>query len=106
MEFISERLQPKGEEFALPPAVGEPALPLRFLWRGAIHEVRQILRRWKGEEPDRTHGGSEHYMHRHWYELAMDDATVWTLYFLRHPGSRRSAKARWWIYGVDDSRTR
>lgn len=105
MEFVSERLQPKGEEFALPAAVGDPALPLRFTWRGSTREVRQIRRRWKGVEPDRTHGGDERYVHRHWFELAMDDGTIWTLYFLRQPDSRRTAKARWWIYGVDDPRS-
>lgn len=100
MEFISERLTPHGDEFALPPAIGEPALPCRFSWRRKIHEVKRIRRRWKGVEPDRTHGGDEWYVHRHWFELEMDNGTSWRVYFMRQPGSRRSAKARWWLYGV------
>lgn len=102
MEFISEKLTPQGDEFALPPAIGEPALPLRFIWRKQAYIVKHVNRRWKGIEPDRTHGGSERYVHRHWFELAMDDGTRWTVYFLRQPGSRRAAIARWWLYGLPD----
>lgn len=101
MDFVSERLQPVGDDYALPPAIGEPALPLRFKWRQTVHEVQHIRRRWKGVEPDRTHGGDERYVHRHWYELAMNNGAIWTIYFLRQPGSRRTAKARWWLYGCN-----
>jgi len=100
MEFVSEKLVPHGDEFALAPVIGEPALPLRFSWRRKIHEVKQVRRRWKGVSPDRTHGGDEQYLHRHWYELEMADGTCWTVYFLRQPSSARAAKARWWLYGV------
>ena len=101
MDFISEHLQPVGGDYALPPAIGEPALPLRFKWRRKTHEVVRVRRRWKALEPDRTHGSGELYLRRHWFELEMDDGAVWTVYFLRQPGSQRSAKARWWLYGVE-----
>jgi len=98
--FISEGIGPEGNDFALPPAIGEPALPLRFTWRQQTHEVRTVRRRWKELDPDRTHGGSELYLRRHWFELLMDDGAVWTVYFQRQPASRRSAKARWWLYSL------
>lgn len=97
-EFLSERLQPVGDEFALAAAIGEPALPLRFRWRKQTCEIAAVLRQWKEFEADRTHGSGQRYLRRHWFELRLTDGTRWTIYFLRQPGSRRAAKARWWLY--------
>ena len=96
-EFISERLQPAGSDFALPAAIGEPALPLRFVWRRKTYEIAAVLRRWKEYDADRTHGSAERYLRRHWFDLRLTDGSRWTIYFLRQPASRRSAKARWWL---------
>jgi len=100
LSFVSEGLTAVGDEFALPPAVGEPALPLHFNWRRRTHAVTAVLPRWKACGPDRTHGSDERYLRRHWYALRMADGAVWTVYFQRQPGSRRTAKARWWLYGT------
>lgn len=89
-----------GDEFALAAAIGEPALPLRFRWRRQTHEIATVLRRWKEYNADRTHGSGERYLRRHWFEVYLADGTQWTLYFLRQPGSRRTAKFRWWLYEV------
>jgi hypothetical protein len=99
-KFVSESIRPVPGSFALPPAAGEPALPLRFTWRQQMHEVRTVRRHWKELAPDRTHGASELYLRRHWFELLMDGGALWTVYFQRQPASRRSAKARWWLYSV------
>ena len=99
-EFISERLQPAGDTFARPPAIGEPALPLRFAWRKQTFEVAEVLARRKEYDADRTHGSGERYLRRHWFELRLTDGSRWSVYFQRQPGSRRSARSRWWLYQV------
>jgi len=78
--FVGECIRPSGTEFALPATVGEPAVPLRFTWQRRDFEVRAVRRRWKGYEPDRTHGSGQRYLRRHWYELGMTDETFWTVY--------------------------
>ena len=98
--FVSERISPVGNDFALPPAIGEPALPLCFKWSQQVRKVETVQRHWKVMEPDRTHGDSERYLRRHWFELQMDDGASWTIYFQRQPGSGRTAKARWWLYSL------
>ena len=97
-EFVSECIQPAGGAFALPAAIGEPALPLRFTWQGRTCEVREVQRQWKELDPDRTHGSGQLYLRRHWFELRMTDGSLWTVYFLRQPASGRRASARWWLY--------
>lgn len=99
-EFVSERLQPAGDDFALAAAIGEPALPLRFVWRRRTYEVAAVLQRRKEYDADRTHGSGERYLRRHWFELRLTDGSRWSVYFQRQPGSRRSAKSRWWLYQV------
>jgi hypothetical protein len=100
--FVSERISPVGNDFALPPAIGEPALPLNFQWGQDVRKVVAVPRHWKAIEADRTHGGSERYLRRHWFELQMDNGATWTIYFQRQPGSGRTAKARWWLYALAD----
>jgi phosphoribosylglycinamide formyltransferase-1 len=98
--FVGELIRPAGDAFAMPPAIGEPALPLRFGWKRQTYEVRDVRRRWKEHAPDRTHGSGQRYLRRHWFELRMDDGALWTVYFQRQSASRRAAKARWWLYRV------
>jgi phosphoribosylglycinamide formyltransferase-1 len=99
-EFISERLQPTGDDFALPAAIGEPALPLRFTWRRRTLEVAAVLNRRKEYQADRTHGSGERYLRRHWFDLRMSDGAHWSVYFERQPGAGRAAKSRWWLYAT------
>lgn len=97
-EFISEAIIPDETSFGLPASVGEPALPWRFTWRGRAFVVGEIVRAWKEHEPDRTHGGGELYLRKHWFKLRVDDGSVMTIYFQRQPASRRAARTRWWLY--------
>lgn len=99
-QFVSEAITPEAGTFALPAAVGEPALPRWFKWRGNSYEVRAVLRAWKEHDPDRTHGGGELYLRKHWFEVRVDDESVMKIYFQRQPMSGRAAKARWWLYSV------
>ncbi|MBE2213166.1 MAG: cytoplasmic protein [Opitutaceae bacterium] len=98
-EFISESVTPDPAALdASTAALGEPAIPLRFSWRGTSYAVTRVLARHKGYGADRTHGSGELYLHRHWLEVEVDDGSIMKLYFERQPASRRSTKARWWLY--------
>ena len=97
-EFISEAIQPDGDSFVLPAAIGEPALPRRFRWRARGFQVRELVRAWKEHEADRTHGSGHLYLRKHWFEVRVEDGSVMKLYFQRQPPSGRAAKSRWWLY--------
>ncbi len=100
-QFISERITPDPAALdASTAALGEPAIPLRFAWRGKSFAVQRVVSRRKGYTPDRTHGSGELYLHRHWLEVEVDDGSVMTLYFERQPASRRAAKSRWFLYSI------
>jgi hypothetical protein len=99
-QFISEAITPEESSFELPSVIGEPALPRRFKWRGRTYEVREVVRAWKEHEPDRTHGGGELYLRKHWFDVRVADGSVMKIYFQRQPTSRRAAKARWWLYSI------
>ena len=99
-QFVSESLMPDPAALdTSTAALGEPALPMRFTWRGRVYSVVRVISRRKGYEPDRTHGSGELYLRRHWLEVEVDDGSCMTLYFERQPTSRgRAAKSRWWLY--------
>jgi len=100
-QFISERITPDPEALdASTAAIGEPAIPLRFAWRGKTFAVLRVVSRRKAYTPDRTHGSGELYLHRHWLEVEVDDGSVMTLYFERQPPSRRAVKSRWYLYSI------
>lgn len=97
--FISERIVPDPESFdTAAPALGEPAVPRRFSWRGKTYEVRDVLARWREADADRTHGSGALYARKHWFHVRVDDGSEMKVYFERQPGSGRNAKARWWLY--------
>ena len=101
--FISERITPDPAALeAATAAIGEPALPMRFSWRGSTFTVVRVLARRKAYEPDRTHGSGALYLRRHWLEVEVDDGSIMKLYFQRQPGSGRTAKSRWWLYSRRD----
>jgi hypothetical protein len=102
--FISERIVPDSTSFdTSAPAIGEPALPMRFTWRKRNIAVRHVISHWKEHDPDRTHGSGQLYLRRHWFEVEVDDGSIMKLYFQRQPGAGRSAKARWWLYSIRSS---
>jgi len=100
-QFISERITPDPAALdTATAALGEPALPMRFAWRGRAYAVVRVVSRQKGYAPDRTHGSGELYLHRHWLEVEVDDGSIMKLYFERQPASRRASRARWWLYSL------
>lgn len=109
--FVSERITPDPTALdTATAALGEPALPMRFSWRGRTYRVVRVIARRKGYEPDRTHGSGELYLRRHWLEVEVDDGSIMTLYFERQPVSRRSGTSRapghgrcWWLYSVREA---
>lgn len=100
--FVSESITP--DPGSLDPAImarGEPALPRRFTWRKQRFEVREVLETWK-DYGDCRHGSGERYLRKHWFHVRTDDGTEMRIYFLRQPGTGKSAKSRWWIHSIDE----
>ena len=54
--------------------------------------------------PEGGKPGGEIYLRRHYYRLAMSDGRVWTVYFTRQTPKSGSAKARWFLYTMDEAR--
>jgi len=94
--FVSEPIEPAEDSFSRAgvPA-GEPAVPMRFRWRGCEYHVAQILEAWKTTAPDRG-GGSERYVRKHWYRIATSEGPVMRIYFERQPRTKGSTR-RWWL---------
>lgn len=100
-EFIAEPLQQVAFDTGRL-AAGEPGDPLSFSWRGQEHRVTEVLDRWKGVAPDRTHGGGELYVEKHWFRFRTSTGYTMTVYFDR--AASRTAKrfgSRWWLYTVE-----
>ena len=97
--LISQPLQPLGPFDTAAMVTGEPGLPACFRWQSQDHHITHIISTWKGISTDRTHGSSEQYLHKHWWQLQMNDDTIWTVYFDRQPRSRNAA--RWWLYTIE-----
>jgi hypothetical protein len=96
--FISEAIEPLPEDFDFSQsAAGEPAIPRRFQWRSETLELVEVTRRGKSTSPC-THGSSERYVRRHWYDIITGDGRRLRIYFDRQAGSSRRRKRRWWIY--------
>jgi len=96
-QFVSASLEPVGAYDTSRMARGEPGLPSGFCWRGVEHRVAGVVETWKESGPC-SHGGSERYLRKHWYRIAMDDGSIWTVYFDRQARSTRDRKHRWWLY--------
>ncbi len=100
VEFVSEPLAPlEGTRDPAALARAEPGLPPGFRWRG--REYRVTARLEEGRVLGR--GPGEGYLRRHTYRLAMDDGSLWSVYFLRQPPrGRRSAApgARWFLLSI------
>ena len=96
-QFISEAIEPVADSFDRSgAAAGEPAMPLRFMWRGREYAVAEVLDRWK--ESGREKGGSEIYLRKHWYHVRTTDGCEMKLYFERQPRSKAQRTQRWWLY--------
>ena len=102
-ELISEAITPlAGTSDASAMSRSEPGLPAGFSWRGRTLRVEACLRSWK--KHGRDSGGDEVYLRRHYYDLKMEDGTLWTVYCLRQPPASGSMRRRWFLYTVDSPR--
>lgn len=97
--FVSEELRPLPGSFETAATPGQPALPRAFKWRDRTLEIAHVRRTWKTTGPC-THGSSERYVRRHWYDIATTDGQTMQIYFERKARSPRQAKHRWWVYSV------
>lgn len=79
-------------------ASGEPGLPRKFLWRGQTLEIATVLRSWR-ETGKCSHGSSERYVRKHWFEVVETSGDILKIYFERQP--RRGKKdPRWWLFSI------
>ena len=98
-EFVSETITPVAGSFdTASTAVGEPALPARFVWRGTEYEVVQVLDKWKTSGPCK-HGSGEQYVRRHWFRVLTSDGVEMELYFDRQARVKQRSR-RWWLATV------
>ena len=99
-QFISEPIEPvRGTTEPTRMAIGEPALPGKFTWRGDQYTVVEVLLKWKQTGPAK--GGHEStYLRKHWYRVTTDRGIEMTIYFQRQPSSRAKAKERWHLYSI------
>jgi Domain of unknown function (DUF6504) len=97
-EFISEEIRPTGDlRDASALAIGAPAPPAKFVWRGREYVVAAVLDAWKETGADRG-GSDERYVRRHWFRIRTDDGAEMKIYFERQARSGRQARKRWWLY--------
>ena len=100
--FVSEAVEPIPGAFEVGDMKrGEPGLPRGFVWRGRECRIVERLSGGKRTELDR----GEAYVRRHTFRLAMDDGTVWNVYFLRQPkkGARGAGRSRrWYLLSIEE----
>ncbi|MBM3286316.1 MAG: cytoplasmic protein [Candidatus Eisenbacteria bacterium] len=98
---MSEAIAPiEGTFEAATMARGEPGLPRGFVWRGRPVRIAAVERVWRKLGPEST--GKELYLRRHYFRLAMEDGTRWTVYCLRQPGGGARPGARWFLYAIEE----
>ena len=96
-ELVSEEIRPvRGSIDAAAMASGEPGIPLRFTWRGDVHEVREVLQRWKSTSREGGRATGESYVRRHWVELRTTTGDRLVIYCERQ--NRKRGQSRWWLY--------
>ena len=78
---------------------GEPALPLRFLWRDVEYRVTRLIEKWKSTGPC-THGSEERYVRKHYFLIETADGKTMTLTFDRRPQQKGRPFERWRIYTI------
>ena len=98
-KFISEAIEPSTDLLDTSRmAIGEPGIPLEFIWRGRNIRVVEVRKCWKETGPCR-HGSDERYVRKHWFEVVSDSGETMKIYFERQPkGGRKSS--RWWLFAV------
>jgi hypothetical protein len=76
-EFIGEEVEVRRAR--------QTGLPEAFLWRGAEHEVAEVLRRWRSLDFRQAWWRRRHRDH---YVVRTRDGGLFELYFHRGPGRR------------------
>ena len=99
MELVSEPIKPVVS--TIDPsamAMGSPGLPREFVWRGEPLGIAAVLRTWRETGPC-THGSSESYVRKHWFEVQTTGNRRARIYFERQPRGRDRMK-RWWLFSI------
>ena len=105
-ELISEPITPQRGTFdPARMARGEPGVPRGFDWHGQSVEVTEVVRAWKHSSREGGRAGGDLYLRRHYYKLRMDDASVWTVYFVRQTPRSGNPKKRWFLYTIERAET-
>ena len=95
-QFVSERISPVTDSFdTTAMTIGEPGVPMRFLWRKKEHRVARVVEKWK-TTGDCRHGSGEQYVRRHWFRIRTEGGQEMVLYFDRQSRSRKPTE-RWWL---------
>ena len=100
LEFVSEPIKPvvsTADPRAM--AAGGPGLPREFVWRGEPLGIVAVLRTWRETGPC-THGSSESYVRKHWFEVQTTGNRRARIYFERQARGRDRTK-RWWLYSIE-----
>ncbi len=82
--------------------LGEPGVPMRFLWRGEAYEVAAVLDRWKGTAREGGRADGETYVRRHYLDLRTTAGQRMVIYCDRQ---QRRGKSRWWLYRLAEAPT-
>lgn len=102
--LISEQIIPKEDTFdTTSMGCGEPGLPTGFTWRDQPYRILHVIRSWKQSAREGSKVTGDLYLRRHYYQLSMDDDSIWTVYFLRQTPKSGSVKARWFLYTIEES---
>ena len=97
--FVSEAIEAvPGTADTAAMAQGEPGLPQAFRWRGTIIRIAGVLRTWRETGPC-THGSTEKYVRKHWFEIQTTDDRIARIYFDRQPRDKRRTR-RWWLFSI------
>ncbi|MBN1867654.1 cytoplasmic protein [Candidatus Sumerlaeota bacterium] len=98
--FVSEPIRPIVEAIDTSGApLGEPGVPMRFVWRGTEYVVEELLGKWKDAGPC-TSGGGERYVRKHGFHVRTTTGEEMKIYYERQARSTRERKKRWWLYTV------
>ena len=100
IELVSEPIKPVVS--TIDPkamAAGSPGLPREFVWRGEPLGIAAVLRIWRETGPC-THGSSESYVRKHWFEVRTTGTRRARIYFERQPRGRERTK-RWWLFSIE-----
>ncbi len=97
--FVSEAIAPIGAFDADSMGRAEPGFPQAFNWRDEVLTPAKVVRQWKTTKEDR----GDNYVKRHYYEVALTDGRIATIYFDR--GARRNAP-RWYLFKIESTSSR